>query len=51
MWMSLAASDGVEGQRATTNRDRIEKSLTPAQVVQAQEMARQCEAPSFKNCD
>ena len=34
MWMSLAASKFgvVEGQRATTNRDRIGKSLTPAQV-------------------
>ena len=53
MWINLAASklSGVDGQRATTNRDRIAKSLTPAQVVQAQEMARQCGAKNFKNCD
>jgi TPR repeat protein len=30
MWINLAASklSGVDGQRATTNRDRIAKSLT-----------------------
>ena len=50
MWLNLAASkfSGVDGQRATSNRDRIAKSLTPAQIVQAQEMARQCEAQTSR---
>jgi len=25
--------------------------MTPTQVIQAQEMARQCEAQGFKDCD
>jgi uncharacterized protein len=53
MWINLAASKliGKEGQEAANLRDRIAKNLTPAQVIQAQEMARQCEAKNFKNCD
>jgi hypothetical protein len=53
MWFNLSASklSGEEGQLAAGNRDGIAKSLTPAQVMQAQEMARQCEARSFKKCD
>jgi uncharacterized protein len=53
MWFNLAASklSGEEGQLTAGNRDGIAKSLTPAQVIQAQEMARQCEARSFRKCD
>jgi TPR repeat protein len=53
MWFNLAGSrlNGEEGSRATENRDNIANALTPAQVAQAQEMARQCEARHFKNCD
>jgi hypothetical protein len=53
MWDNLAASKlgGDEGKRATQNRGIIAKSLSPTQVVRAQEMARQCEASGFKNCD
>ena len=53
MWMNLAASKlaGEEARNAATNRDRTAKNLTPDQVIQAQEMARKCEAQSFKDCD
>jgi uncharacterized protein len=53
MWYNLAASrlSRDEGKLATKNRDTVEKTLTPAQVVKAQEMAKNCEASEFKNCD
>jgi uncharacterized protein len=52
MWFSLAASklSGDDGKHATNNRDRAAKILTRAQLAQAQEMARQCQARNFKNC-
>jgi TPR repeat protein len=53
MWYSLAASgsSGESHEAATRHRDAIVTHLNPAQVVRAQEMARECEASSFKNCD
>jgi TPR repeat protein len=53
MWFNLAASKltGAKGQRAIHSRDTVAKNLTVTQVIQAQEMARQCEARSFKKCD
>jgi hypothetical protein len=49
--LSASKLNGKEGQLAAGKRDGIAKSLTPAQVIQAPEMARQCEARSFKKCD
>jgi TPR repeat protein len=53
MWSNIAASKHGDNavQRAIKQRDRIIKHLTTAQVRRAQEMARQCKARSFKNCE
>jgi uncharacterized protein len=53
MWLSLAASrlSGDDRKQTSELRDTVEKTLTPAEIMQAQEMARQCEASGFKNCD
>ena len=53
MWFNLAASKltDAKGQRAIHSRDTVAKNLRVTQVIQAQEMARQCEARSFKKCD
>jgi TPR repeat protein len=53
MWSNLAASklSGDNGRLAAKNRDAVATRLTPTQVVRAQQMARQCEASGFKNCD
>jgi TPR repeat protein len=53
MWFNLAASNarGESGQRATKNRDIVAENLTPGEVAHAQEMARECEARRFKNCE
>jgi uncharacterized protein len=53
MWFNLAAASSSDenGKLAAKNRDVITKSLTREQVFRAQEMAHQCEASSFKNCE
>jgi uncharacterized protein len=53
MWSSLAVSklSGDDAQQVAKRRDTIQKGLSPAQLVRAQEMARQCEARRFKGCD
>jgi hypothetical protein len=53
MWFNLAAAISSDGNAklAAKNRDIITKGLTREQLFQAQEMAHQCEASSFKNCD
>jgi hypothetical protein len=53
MWYNLAAAVASDqnGKLAARNRDLITKSLTREQLFRAQEMAHQCEASSFKNCD
>jgi len=52
MWYNLAASkrSGKESRLPTNNRDKIAKAFTPAQVFQAQEMARQCKETNYKQC-
>jgi len=53
MWSNLAEAKlaGDEAQQATKDRENIAKLLTPAQIDQAQEMAMQCEAKKFQNCE
>jgi hypothetical protein len=53
MWFNLAAAISSDGNAkvAAKNRDIMTKSLTREQLFRAQEMAHQCEASSFKNCD
>jgi predicted aspartyl protease len=54
MWSSLAASklkDVVMSEGATAARTIAEKKLTPAQVLRAQEMVKQCEESNYKQCD
>ena len=53
MWFNLAASQSSDenGKLAIKNREGVTRRLTRAQVFEAQEMARHCEANGFKNCD
>ena len=53
MWYNLAAAVATDqnAKLAARNRDLVTKSLTREQLFRAQEMAHQCEASSFKNCD
>ncbi len=44
MWLSLAAAQG--DKRAPKHRDRLAKKMTPAQVAEAQRLAREWKAKS-----
>lgn len=52
MWHSLAAaaSTGEDQKRRAGNRDIVARRMTPAQLAEAQQLARQCEARQFKGC-
>jgi len=52
-WFNLAAAISTDenARLAAKNRDIMTKSLTREQLFRAREMAHQCEASSFKNCD
>ena len=49
MWFNLAAVTG--DSVSVKNRDIVAKRMTPQQISEAQKLARECQARSFKNCD
>ena len=48
MWLALAAAQGHE--LAKTNRDKVARLMSPAQVAEAQAMAQKCLAQNYKGC-
>ena len=48
MWFDTAAIAGSE--RAVEARDRVAEEMTPEQISEAQELARECERKDFKDC-
>ena len=50
MWFNLGAISG-DSKNTSTNRDNIAKRMTPAQIAEAQAMARKCQASNYKRCD
>ena len=48
MWQNIAASNGDEG--AAKNRDLTAKEMTPRQLAEAQNLARECVAKEYKGC-
>jgi len=49
MWFILVTSKGEE--KARKNREEVTKKMTPAQIAEAQKMARECEKKNYKNCE
>ena len=49
MWLNLAASKG--NKTGGEYREKITKMMTPAQIADAQKMARECEKKNYKNCE
>jgi len=49
MWTSLGATAG--DSKVSENRDRLTKQMTPAQLAEAQKLARDCQGRRFKGCD
>ena len=55
-WISLAASrlsasENDKRGEAIKNRDAIAAKMTPAQIAEAQKLARECVARKYKDCD
>ena len=48
MWFSLASGKNII---ARDERDRIARKLSPSQITDAQNMARECEKKKYKNCE
>jgi TPR repeat protein len=48
-WMNLSAIKGFP--LAVNNRNKIGKLMTPQQIAEAQQLARDCLAQNFKGCD
>ena len=48
-WFSLAATSNVPS--SAQRRDTLEQSMSPQQIAQAQQMARDCQQRNFKGCD
>ena len=48
MWWNIAASSGDE--YAIGNRDIVAKQMNPAQITEAQKLARECVRKKYKGC-
>jgi TPR repeat protein len=48
MWGTLAAEQG--DKRGAKFRDFVAKKMTPAQIAEAQKLARECERKDYKGC-
>jgi TPR repeat protein len=48
MWWNLAASSG--NKEAVPGRDAVSKHMTPAQIADAQKLARECVRKKYKGC-
>jgi TPR repeat protein len=49
MWFNIAASSGIS-KNASKNRDIVAKRMTPAQIADAQNLARECVRKKYKGC-
>jgi hypothetical protein len=54
MWFNIAAlnENGEEAIRedASSRRETIESEMTPAQIAEAQNLARECVRKNYKGC-
>ena len=48
MWWNIAASSGRKD--AVNNRDKVAGMMTPAQIADAQKLARECVRKKYKGC-
>jgi hypothetical protein len=48
MWWNLRAAEG--DKEAKENRDKVAKKMTKQQLVQAEKLARECQATKYNDC-
>jgi len=49
MWLNLSGAQG--NAYGTKSRDIVGRSMTPQQIAEGQNMARECERHKFNDCD
>ena len=49
MWLNIAASAG-DNENRSSSRDLVAKSMTTAQIAEAQKLARECVRKEYKGC-
>jgi TPR repeat protein len=49
MWFNIASISG-KNKNASKNRDIVAKQMTPAQIAEAQKLARECVRKKYKGC-
>jgi TPR repeat protein len=50
MWFNLSAAQ-FGSYESVQHRDEVAGKMTPAQIAEAQKLARECEQRNYKNCD
>ena len=48
IWWNVAASTGMKN--AIENRDKVAGMMTPSQIAEAQNLARECVRKKYKGC-
>ena len=48
LWLSMAAAQGHK--IAAQERNKVVMKMTPEEIAEAQQLATQCQAQSFKGC-
>ena len=48
LWLSMAVTQG--NHLSAVERDKVAIKMTPAQIAEAQQLARRCQAQQFKGC-
>ena len=53
VWHNLAAahSEGDLQKLSANNRDKVARRMSPAQIVEDQQLSQQCQAQGFKGCE
>ena len=51
LWYDLSQLSSFGSPDSREQRDRVAAKMTPAQIAEAQAMARKCQASNFKQCD
>jgi len=49
MWLNISASQG--NKNALVNRNMLELNMNPADITKANELARECVAKYYKDCE
>ena len=50
MWFNIVASKDYTNENVVSHRDAVKQLMTPAQIAEAQKLARECVRKKYKGC-